>query len=263
MAQLHTLHQQERYMAKRRYPPPKRVSDRWFKDISKIQKFSPVERQLARRRLDDIVDQFSADIEAASRCRNKTEQLREIKKIAHRFAKAADALQRLDRATHGAFSRAVAAGLAPLVSVSGLARLDSAVRTRASGRELDSRSWSSGDGEAWSAGIRHEFLRQHGHAAVIQFSTAVAKGVARLADREKHTTRAKGGQPAHEWRRIVLVNLAALYEDMGREPTAAPNGPFAAFAEHVVEAIGWSNVGVVADLPRAIAELKMRRRKAG
>lgn len=68
----------------------------------------------------------------------------------------------------------------------------------------------------------------------------------------------KGGRQRLHHRRFVLINLACFWETMGRLASTSSKSDFVAFAEQVVEAIGWPTGGVTAEVPKAMRYLRHR-----
>jgi hypothetical protein len=103
--------------------------------------------------------------------------------------------------------------------------------------------------EEYTEQERYEFARSRPRKTMLGLLGSLDDALGRALMGFQHQPRSKGGQRPLWPREFLIVELAVLWQSLGREVSGGPNSPFAAFVVSVVRTIGWPNKG----LPDAIA----------
>jgi len=247
---------------------PKRISEEDLQAIFKTYHIrSEEQRQLVKQRLDEFVKEFSDATGAASERRSADrKRLRKAIKQLKTTAQQINQLKRSGDLALGFISDALGPLLAAEWMVSKFPH-DNYAPTKSAQRLYRGRSPTR-------TAIRAEkyFIEEHTLEARLklvrrrskEITTAVLKEIERglLAvlqafDLQPGST---GGRKPMVRRRYLIINLAELWSELGREVLTGPKSDFLAFCESVADAIGWPTEGMTSAAPRAVKVWQNRYR---
>jgi hypothetical protein len=112
------------------------------------------------------------------------------------------------------------------------------------------RLWPAHDVEG-TREARYYFAKEHNLFLV----GAVLREIQKSLDEALRLSKSPGGRIPCTFRHWFIINLAAKWKEMGRDPRSS--GPFAFpdFCEHVFEAIDWPLAGIRRAIDKALADL--------
>jgi hypothetical protein len=106
--------------------------------------------------------------------------------------------------------------------------------------------------EELSAPSRHQFVRNRAPQTLEALLREMEHGVTAALRALNADPAARGGRPRLRYRHYFIMNLADLWDSLGKDVSGGPGSDFAAFCEAIVEAVGWPKGGLDAALPAAI-----------
>jgi hypothetical protein len=105
--------------------------------------------------------------------------------------------------------------------------------------------------EEISLQARREFVSRRPVETGVAALKTIESGLDRVITMLKQQPGSRGGRKPIKYRHFLIINLAELWADLGKEVSTGPKSDFAAFCENVVTSIGWPDHGVVAAIPDA------------
>lgn len=232
------MRQTQRVVRLSSLPIPKQITESVFRELCLTFKISEKWRPFLRERLDTLVTEFAKMMREEKRKPDRRQDRERLERVRRRLKEIETDIQNLGPAGRHAHIL-ITPHIARMLSWTWLVKkvpLGSHMRPLGDVNDVDSKFDARvvlierRDGEVMCAILSQ--LRT-GYETVL---AAFPKG---------------GRQPLHH-RRFVIINLACFWEAMSRLVSTSPKSDFVAFAEQVVEAIGWPPDGVAAEVPKAM-----------
>jgi hypothetical protein len=240
-------------------PPPRRASDEDFDAICATFKIDRSERGGLRRRLDEIADEFAANIRGERLRPDPQADFARLHRILKAIRKArlelaapmGGAAERGLRTAAPSLQSMVTAGwfLAQLPREDEMPRIMSETSDTQHEAEREMRPRIIGFARERPVDFLSAIL------ADVEMTLLVGARLVVLLPG------ARGGRKPLTQRKYLLANLATCWDAVGRQPTSGPNSQFTAFCEAVFEAIGWPTTGVEAAVPDALSVWRNRTKK--
>jgi hypothetical protein len=105
--------------------------------------------------------------------------------------------------------------------------------------------------EEVSLQARREFVSRRPVETGVAVLKTLGGGLDRVITVLKKQPGSRGGRKPIIYRHFLIINLAELWADLGKEVSTGLKSDFAAFCEDVATSIGWPDHGVVAAIPDA------------
>ncbi len=109
----------------------------------------------------------------------------------------------------------------------------------------------------------YQFLRHRApetlQALLRDLESALASALGALSS----DRRARGGPRPLEYRDNAILNLASIWDQIGKKPVSTPGSSFAIFCELVFEAMGWPTNGLDSAIPGAVKNWLNRQKNRG
>ena len=105
--------------------------------------------------------------------------------------------------------------------------------------------------EEISLQARWEFVSRRPVETSVAALKTIENGLDRVITKLKQQPGSRGGRKPIKYRHFLIINLAELWANLGKEVSTGPKADFAAFCENVAISIGWPDHGVVAAIPDA------------
>jgi hypothetical protein len=236
------------------YPLPKHITDEDFDALASVQRFTPEEKEYARERLPEIIDDVIAEMRAPkSRSGKSPGVLAEmIEQMIALHRKELMKSRELDRETRGALTDARSRRTLDVLTLDLVQDSPKYASEVARRREQHAASgFLDDDFERTLPMDVARWLYRDLHERLAQCQIDALEEVLR---RVKESPRDKGGSPDLVWRTHLIRELANLYFKLRRNPTttrtgknknlADKRGLFVDFVEGVFSAIGWPTAGI-------------------
>jgi hypothetical protein len=114
--------------------------------------------------------------------------------------------------------------------------------------------------EEYTLDDRYRFVRNRAVQLMSTTLATIEEGLRQSLQEIKRQPGRRGGRKPIKYRRYLLMHLAELWNSLGRDVSVGPKSDFIVFCEAVVELIGWPRIGIAADVPRALRDLRNRAR---
>jgi hypothetical protein len=113
--------------------------------------------------------------------------------------------------------------------------------------------------EEHSLGSRFEFVSRRAMETTAAVLTAIEIGLEKTLRMLDLQPRSMGGRKPLIYRHFLLINLAEMWDQIGREVSGGKN--FTSFCESVAESIGWPTDGISSAIPDAVSDWRNRTQK--
>jgi hypothetical protein len=112
--------------------------------------------------------------------------------------------------------------------------------------------------EEYSLEARDRFVRNRAVQVAGAILEAIEAGIRQSLKEIDRQPGARGGRKPLRYRHYLLVNLAKMWSELGREVSTGPKSEFSAFCESIAVTIGWPYEGLAAAIPRALNDRRNR-----
>jgi hypothetical protein len=112
--------------------------------------------------------------------------------------------------------------------------------------------------EEYSLEARDQFVWNRAVQVAGAILGVIEEGLRQSLREINHRPGARGGRKPLKYRHYLLVNLARIWADLGKEVSTGPKSDFAAFCESIAVMIGWPSDGIAAAIPNALKDWRNR-----
>jgi hypothetical protein len=242
---------------------PKKIASRDFALLCDTFHISSPHRRDAKSRLDELVTEFANWMTAERQHPGRGSDRGRLKKALGHVREAAAALERLGPSGRLAF-KAIASFVAPMLAAQWMSFSFPDDDYAPQRSPLPSEGWrqplrppmrsSEYFIEELSSEARFQFVSHRAvQTAAAAFKTIETGfvGVLQALDRQRGS---RGGRKPLTYRHFLIMNLAEMWDDIGKQVSTGPNSDFTSFCESVAVSIGWPDEGIGAAVPKAIRE---------
>jgi hypothetical protein len=242
---------------------PVNIASRDFAELCETFHIPSSQRRGAKSRLDELVTEVSNWMTTERQHPHRSSDRDRLEEVLEHVREAAAALERLGPSGRLA-SKAIASFVAPMLAAQWLSVSFPDDDYAPQRSPLPSEGWrqplrspmraSKYFIEELSSEARFQFVSHR----VVKTAAAVLKTIeegiveARQAlDRQRGS---RGGRKPLMYRHFLILNLAEMWGDIGKQVSTGAKSDFAAFCETVAVSIGWPDEGIGAAVPKAIRE---------
>jgi hypothetical protein len=240
------------------FPPPKRVSQEKVSEICEWLGISDRHAEV-KNFLDDLVDYVHESMSQKKAANRKGDRER-ILNMRDRIKDIREQLQ--DMRIDGRLAvRSTAEQLADILSGDWLRYHfpDAPSKPMLGGNRPPMRQPARSTTDADVKYFNYQFIRDQApetlNALLKDLESALASALTSLDS----VPGALGGLKPLEHRHFVIVNLANIWQRIGKKPVGTRGSVFAVFCEAIFEAMGWPTNGLDSAIPDAIKSLRNRR----